>query len=93
MSAIPVTDKREQAYKPDDANVDGEIPSPQNVPSGCRLHPRCPHSTEQCAEERPTPCAVDSAEVRCLAYEEDASGFEGLRTQPSPVASDGSGSE
>lgn len=78
MSAIPVTDKREQAYKPADANVDGEIPSPQDVPRGCRLHPRCPHSTEACTKRRPDLIEVDSAAVRCFAYEDGASGFEEL---------------
>lgn len=95
MSAIPVTDRREEAYKPEDANVDGEIPSPRDVPSGCRLHPRCPHSTDACAEREPEPYTVDSATVRCLAYEEDASGFEDLRDSQNPThaISDGGESE
>jgi oligopeptide/dipeptide ABC transporter ATP-binding protein len=78
MSAIPVTDERERAYKPDDANVDGEIPSPQDVPSGCRLHPRCPHSTDACSQRQPDLYEADSATVRCLAYEEGTSEFEAL---------------
>jgi len=89
MSAIPVTDESEAAYKPDGANVDGEIPSPRDVPSGCRLHPRCPHSTEACANRTPEPYEVDDAEARCLAYEDDDAGFEELRDSVTPMVSDG----
>lgn len=29
----------------------GEIPSPANIPSGCRFHPRCPYSKPECSSE------------------------------------------
>lgn len=31
----------------------GEIPTPINPPSGCRLHPRCPYAIEKCSIEEP----------------------------------------
>ena len=31
----------------------GEIPSPVNPPSGCRLHPRCPYAIDRCKAEEP----------------------------------------
>ena len=31
--------------------ISGEIPSPANVPSGCRFHTRCPYSQSACREE------------------------------------------
>ncbi|MEL3911766.1 ABC transporter ATP-binding protein [Treponema pedis] len=31
--------------------ISGEIPSPANVPSGCRFHTRCPYATEECSKE------------------------------------------
>ncbi len=31
----------------------GEIPSPINPPSGCRLHPRCPFKMQICSKEEP----------------------------------------
>jgi oligopeptide/dipeptide ABC transporter ATP-binding protein len=34
--------------------LQGEVPSPANPPSGCHFHPRCPISTNECREERPT---------------------------------------
>jgi peptide/nickel transport system ATP-binding protein len=31
----------------------GETPSPINLPTGCRFHPRCPRSEERCTREEP----------------------------------------
>jgi len=50
MDAIPLPDpeiRKEHALLP------GEVPSPVNVPSGCRFHPRCPYATEKCKREEP----------------------------------------
>jgi oligopeptide/dipeptide ABC transporter ATP-binding protein len=33
--------------------LEGDPPSPTSVPSGCAFRNRCPHSSEQCAAERP----------------------------------------
>ncbi|UCG55497.1 MAG: oligopeptide ABC transporter ATP-binding protein, partial [Dehalococcoidia bacterium] len=31
----------------------GEVPSPANPPSGCRFHPRCDRSTDECKNDEP----------------------------------------
>ena len=30
--------------------ISGEIPSPANIPSGCRFHTRCPYAIQDCSE-------------------------------------------
>jgi oligopeptide/dipeptide ABC transporter ATP-binding protein len=45
--------------------IEGEIPSPINVPPGCRFHPRCPYSRDICRTEMPS--ARDIGEGRKVA--------------------------
>ncbi|OPL09512.1 MAG: hypothetical protein AVO33_06875 [delta proteobacterium ML8_F1] len=33
--------------------LEGETPSPMNIPPGCRFHTRCPHVREKCLVEEP----------------------------------------
>lgn len=48
MDAVPDPTRRRHADP-----IQGDLPSPQDVPSGCRFHPRCPFATELCAREEP----------------------------------------
>lgn len=41
----------------------GEIPSPINIPRGCRLHPRCPLAREVCRGEEPPEIKVGNGHV------------------------------
>ena len=50
ISAIPIPKpnlERERII------LQGEVPSPQNPPSGCRFHPRCPVVMDQCSVDEP----------------------------------------
>ena len=38
--------------------ISGEIPSPANVPKGCRFHTRCPYAESSCSEEE-EPTLID----------------------------------
>ena len=50
LSAIPVPDpEAARAVEP----MQGEIPSPIDIPSGCRFRTRCPLATELCARVEP----------------------------------------
>jgi peptide/nickel transport system ATP-binding protein len=50
MSAIPDIDLDRE---PDVINLEGEIPSPTNPPSGCRFHTRCRYVQDKCRADAP----------------------------------------
>ncbi|MBR5265576.1 MAG: ATP-binding cassette domain-containing protein, partial [Clostridia bacterium] len=52
LSAIPIPDPH-LMKKRQIAAIDGEIPSPLNVPSGCAFRTRCPMAMEVCAKDTP----------------------------------------
>ena len=55
--------------------IEGIMPDPRNLPSGCRFHPRCRHCTERCRSEAPPVRKDGSHEIRChLFFEEDGKG-------------------
>ena len=46
--------------------IDGLMPDPVNLPTGCKFHPRCPYASERCACELPLPQEVKPGHfVRC----------------------------
>ncbi len=47
LSAIPLVDYYKEQSRTRIV-LDGEVPSPINVPSGCPFHPRCAYSKEEC---------------------------------------------
>jgi oligopeptide/dipeptide ABC transporter ATP-binding protein len=49
VSAVPRAGETRQERQV----LKGDVPSPANPPSGCPFHPRCPHATEACTQERP----------------------------------------
>ena len=46
--------------KRDEIVLPGEVPSPVNVPPGCRFHPRCFNAKKICSEEEPSLTEVSS---------------------------------
>jgi len=50
--------------------LEGEIPSPIDLPTGCFLHPRCPYRTEQTEEHHPELTDHGGRAVRCWRVEE-----------------------
>jgi oligopeptide transport system ATP-binding protein len=52
LSAIPIADPI-KARSTERIKLQGELPSPMNVPDGCHFAPRCPYATEKCRTECP----------------------------------------
>ena len=50
LSAVPEPDPARQRRR---IVLTGEVPSPREVPAGCRFHPRCPRATPECRREEP----------------------------------------
>jgi peptide/nickel transport system ATP-binding protein len=50
MAAVPVADPR---VRSGDVELQGDVPSPANPPSGCYFHPRCPYAIDRCRTEAP----------------------------------------
>ncbi len=65
MGAVPVPDPR---LKRDKIVPKGEIPSPINMPSGCRFHTRCPYAKEVCSREEPPLVEHEGRMVACHLY-------------------------
>jgi len=48
-----------------EAAVSGDIPSPLDMPTGCRFRSRCRFAQERCAEDPPVVAVEDGHEARC----------------------------
>ena len=60
MAAVPDPARRRQA-----APIVGELPSPTDLPLGCRFHTRCPHATDLCRRVVPPLRALNAGQVAC----------------------------
>lgn len=64
LSAIPIPDVN---VKTERIILEGDIPSPLDMPCGCRFHTRCPYATEECTETTPVLKKLsDEHQVACL---------------------------
>jgi len=53
--------------------IEGMVPSPTNLPTGCHFAPRCPFKMEKCVHgEIPLFHTADGASVRCVLYDEES---------------------
>ena len=68
LASSPIPDpKRMRERKKEEIN--GEIPSPLDIPSGCPFRTRCPYATERCAQEKPQLRQVGNSKVACHLYD------------------------
>lgn len=53
-------------------SIQGGVPSPHEMPTGCRFSPRCPYATEKCIEQAPDLVEVEEGHhVRCFYAEKE----------------------
>ncbi len=68
MAAVPVADPRVHTGN---VELQGEVPSPANPPSGCYFHPRCEHAADVCRAQLPAFREIDPGHfVACHRAEE-----------------------
>ena len=66
FGSIPNLEEDVERLKP----IEGLMPDPTNLPSGCVFHPRCPHATDICKKERPLGKEISQGHtVKCLIYD------------------------
>ncbi|MBT2686405.1 ABC transporter ATP-binding protein [Bacillus sp. ISL-37] len=66
MGSIPSIDEDHSRL----ASIDGNVPSPENLPKGCRFAPRCPHAFERCFSEMPELVRkYANRSVRCFLHD------------------------
>ncbi|MCQ1528919.1 ABC transporter ATP-binding protein [Lutispora saccharofermentans] len=61
FGSIPDLTKSTRRLNP----IDGLMPDPTNLPSGCAFHPRCPKCMDICKTEKAEPVLIGSHEIKC----------------------------
>jgi peptide/nickel transport system ATP-binding protein len=66
LSAVPTIDPNEQGRA---IQLEGDLPSPADPPSGCHFHPRCPQASAECRVAYPQESQIsDEHKVNCHLY-------------------------
>jgi peptide/nickel transport system ATP-binding protein/oligopeptide transport system ATP-binding protein len=73
MKSIPkLTDKANKKLEV----IEGSIPDPLFLPSGCKFHPRCKYTNDICMKEEPKLEKIDDNHyVRCWMYNKEKEGY------------------
>jgi len=64
FSAIPIPDPEAEKNI---VQLDGDVPSPLNPPSGCRFHTRCKYALHICSQEEPVMRIIDG-DHKCACH-------------------------
>lgn len=56
--------------------IKGSVPSPENMPSGCRFAPRCPFASDVCQTLPPLTADEKGNQTRCWIYSKEWDGSE-----------------
>ena len=63
LSAMPTLEKNR--FDPEKCLLDGEPPSPVNIPAGCSFRTRCPNAIDVCDTLDPEPKRMGLSQVEC----------------------------
>ena len=64
IGSVPVPDPRIERQRRGVA-LEGDVPSPLDLPAGCAFRPRCSHAEPRCEAERPELATIDASLVAC----------------------------
>lgn len=64
FGAIPDLAENKRRLHP----IDGLMPDPADLPSGCKFHPRCPHCMDICKREAPPVWEKDGHQISCHLF-------------------------
>ena len=78
LAAVPSID----TVKTDAERIEGDVPSPIDIPSGCRFRTRCPFAQEICAAQEPPLAPFDPALPAHLSACHFAASLPMLDTNP-----------
>lgn len=62
--------------------MQGDIPSPTNIPSGCRFHTRCPLAQEICRREPPPLVSFEGGQQAACHFAAEVRNQAGLQREP-----------
>lgn len=82
LAAVPVPDP-DHEYQP--VPILGELPSPINIPRGCRFHTRCVYATQICREVEPAHIEVSTGHVALCHFARDFYSMGPYRPPPQPL--------
>ncbi len=64
FGSIPKLDEKAERLE----QIDGQMPDPTNLPTGCKFHPRCKHCMEICKTEEPPVFIENEHFIKCHLY-------------------------
>lgn len=66
LSSVPELNNSQQKER---VHLEGELPSPENIPTGCKFHTRCPYVMDKCKNTSPAEKSFSpSHKCKCFLY-------------------------